>query len=116
MEYILNKSPIWTTNNFKVNDFKIDLDIVETKFKDFKYKNLDIKTEIRNNLESKVGQLLTFSRNVSKSNSDEPSTSDRIKKLYNEIDEICFELFKLTPENITLIKQCINCENLFLPL
>ncbi len=55
MEYILNKSPIRTTNNFKVNDFKIDLDIKETDFNSFDYKNIDIKTEIRNNLESKIG-------------------------------------------------------------
>ena len=55
MEYILNKSPIWTTNNFKVNDFKIDLDITETDFNLFEYKNIDIKTEIRNNLDSKIG-------------------------------------------------------------
>ncbi len=55
MEYILNKSPIWTTNNFKVNDFKIDLDINETEFNSFEYKNVDIKTEIRENLESKIG-------------------------------------------------------------
>lgn len=55
MEYILNKSPIRTTNNFKVNDFKIDLDIKETDFNSFEYKNIEIKTEIRNNLESKIG-------------------------------------------------------------
>ena len=28
MEYILNKLPVKTTNNFKVNDLKIDLEIV----------------------------------------------------------------------------------------
>ncbi|MBO5530803.1 MAG: SufD family Fe-S cluster assembly protein [Bacilli bacterium] len=55
MEYILNKSPIRTTNNFKVNDFKIDLDITETDFNSFEYKNINIKTEIRNNLDSKIG-------------------------------------------------------------
>ena len=55
MEYIINKSPIRTTNNFKVNDFKIDLDIKETEFNSFEYKNIDIKTEIRDNLESKIG-------------------------------------------------------------
>ncbi len=55
MEYILNKSPIRTTNNFKVNDFKIDLDIKETEFNSFEYKNIDIKTEIKDNLDSKIG-------------------------------------------------------------
>ena len=55
MEYILNKSPIRTTNNFKVNDFKIDLDIKETEFNSFEYKNIDIKTDIKDNLDSKIG-------------------------------------------------------------
>ena len=31
MEYILNKLPVKTTNNFKVNDLKIDLDIPDIK-------------------------------------------------------------------------------------
>ena len=57
MEYILNKTPIRTTNNFKINDFKIDLDIIKTKFKDFKTKNISINTRIENNFESRIGLL-----------------------------------------------------------
>ena len=57
MEYILNKTPIRTTNNFKVNDLKLDLDIIKTKFKDFKTKNVNINTRIENNFESKIGLL-----------------------------------------------------------
>lgn len=56
MEYILNKTPIRTSNNFKVNDFKIDLDIKETEFNDFIIsEDVDVKTSIKNNLESKIG-------------------------------------------------------------
>ena len=55
MEYILNKTPIRTTNNFKINDFKIDLDIIKTKFKDFKTKNISINTRIEKNFESRIG-------------------------------------------------------------
>ena len=55
MEYTINKSPIRTTNNFKVNDFKIDIDIKETEFNSFEYKNIDIKTDIKDNLDSKIG-------------------------------------------------------------
>lgn len=57
MEYILNKTPIRTTNNFKVNDLKLDLDIIKTKFKDFKTKNVNINTRIENDFESKIGLL-----------------------------------------------------------
>ena len=42
MEYILNKTPIRTSNNFKVNDFKVDLDIKETSFNDFKIDNNEV--------------------------------------------------------------------------
>lgn len=55
MEYILNKSPIWTTNNFNLNSFKIDLDIKETDFNSFEYKNISIETKIKENLETKIG-------------------------------------------------------------
>ena len=54
MEYILNKTPLRTSNNFKINDFKIDLDIKETKFNDYKC-NVETKTSIKDNLESKIG-------------------------------------------------------------
>lgn len=54
MEYILNKTPLRTSNNFKVNDFKVDLDIKETSFNDYKC-NVETKNSIKNNLESKIG-------------------------------------------------------------
>lgn len=56
MEYILNKSPIWTTENFKVNDFKIDLDINEKEIGKFIISdNVDYSEEIKTNLETKIG-------------------------------------------------------------
>ncbi|WP_051206022.1 TaqI-like C-terminal specificity domain-containing protein [Butyrivibrio sp. FC2001] len=72
--------------------------------------------ETQKNIESKIDQILTFSRNVYKTSTDELDASVKVKELYNEIDEICFELFKLTPEKIALIKQLVKTENLFLPL
>ena len=54
MEYILNKTPLRTSNNFKINDFKVDLDIKETEFNTFK-SNVETKTCIKENLESKIG-------------------------------------------------------------
>ena len=56
MEYILNKSPLRTTENFKVNDFKIDLDIKEKELGKFNISdNVDYTEEIKTNLETKIG-------------------------------------------------------------
>ena len=36
MKYILNETPIMTTNNFRMNDIKLDLDLpTSTSFKSF---------------------------------------------------------------------------------
>lgn len=60
MEYRLNKLPVKTTNNFKVNDLKIDLDIpIITNFNDYLITNSEnIKIEknvISNYISSKIG-------------------------------------------------------------
>ena len=57
MEYILNKTPIRTSNNFNINDFKIDLDIKKTNYNDFKISNdkVIIKKEIKRNFTSRIG-------------------------------------------------------------
>ena len=65
MEYILNKLPVKTTNNFKVNDLKIDLDLpVISDFKDFSISNnKDIIIEKRivsEEISSRIG--LTFDK------------------------------------------------------
>ena len=68
MEYILNKLPVKTTNNFKVNDLKIDLEIPEiTGMKKYSISNndsLDINQDItEDKLVSKIG--LEFSKYLS---------------------------------------------------
>ena len=58
MEYILNETPLKTTNNFRINNIKVDLDIKETNFNEYNFNfkdDLDIKTEIKNNFDSKIG-------------------------------------------------------------
>ncbi len=60
MEYILNKLPVKTTNNFKVNDLKINLDIpIITNFNDYLItdsENIKIeKNVISNHISSKIG-------------------------------------------------------------
>ena len=56
MEYIVNKTPVRTSNNFKVNDFKVDLDIIESEFNDFIIsEEINIKKTIKNNIQTKIG-------------------------------------------------------------
>ncbi len=63
MKYILNEIPIKTTNNFNINDLKIDLNLpTNLEFKKYK-SNIDIKYNIINNFESKIG--LKFDKSLS---------------------------------------------------
>ena len=58
MKYILNETPIKTTNNFRINNITVDLDIKENDFNDYSFsttKDLDIKTEIKSDFNSKIG-------------------------------------------------------------
>ena len=45
----------------------------------------------------------------------ENDSYNKAKKLYYELDNMCFSLFNLSDSNITLIKDFLNSENLFLP-
>ena len=55
MKYILNKTPIRTSNNFKINDFIVDLDINKTNFNKYKITNVEYNESIKNNFDSKIG-------------------------------------------------------------
>ena len=66
MKYIINKSPVNTTNNFNINDLKIDLEIPTIdNFKEFDIKNgYTSKTSIINNFTSKIGLTLDKAYNI----------------------------------------------------
>ena len=55
MKYILNKTPIRTSNNFKINDFIVDLDINKTNFNKYDITNVEYNESIKNNFDSKIG-------------------------------------------------------------
>lgn len=60
MKYIINETPLKTTNNFKINNLKIDLDIEEETINDLiintkKINKLNIKATIKDNFNSKIG-------------------------------------------------------------
>lgn len=47
MKYILNSSPVRTSNNFRINDIKLDLELpTKSNFKEFKVTNQDSNTTI----------------------------------------------------------------------
>ena len=60
MKYIINETPLKTTNNFKINNLKIDLDIEEETINDLiintkEINKLNIKATIKDNFNSKIG-------------------------------------------------------------
>ena len=56
-KYILNKTPLRTTNGFKINDLEIELDIPEVgKFVEYRFsENLNAKQEVKDNFTSRIG-------------------------------------------------------------
>ena len=64
MEYILNKIPVKTTNNFNINDLKINLSLPE-KYEFKKYiTNIDIKYSVINDFDSKIGLKFDKALNI----------------------------------------------------
>lgn len=60
MQYIINETPLKTTNNFKINNLKIDLDIKEETINDLiintkEINKLKVKNSIQDNFNSKIG-------------------------------------------------------------
>ena len=55
MKYILNKTPIRTSNNFKINDFEIDFDMKETDFNKYEISNVEYTEQIKSNFDNKIG-------------------------------------------------------------
>ena len=58
MQYIINETPLKTTNNFKINNLKIDLEIKEETINDLivECKNkVEYKTIVKDNFNSKIG-------------------------------------------------------------
>ena len=63
MKYILNEIPVRTTNNFNINDLKIDLNLpTNLEFKKYK-SNIDLNYNIIDNFDSKIG--LKFDKSLS---------------------------------------------------
>lgn len=55
MEYILNKTYVKTTNGFKMNDIKVDLDILPIKSSNLLISGIDYKSVVKSNFDSNIG-------------------------------------------------------------
>ena len=101
MKYILNKLQEKTTNNFRVNDIKLDLDLPENfKFKKYEIKNnkLEITEEEKTeNLTSKIGLTLSKYKEL----------NIKVPKYFNEKEPI---IIRYTFEENNDLVENINIE------
>ncbi len=118
MKYILNETPVRTSNNFKINDLTLDLDIKEKELSKLNVKGLEYSESIKDNFNSRINLHHTKYRcldlDVSK-DSDIEITSD-LETNYL-IDQININLRENTNSSIVIkyggegfhnLKLCIN--------
>ena len=54
MKYILNETPVRTSNNFRINDLTLDLDIKEKELSKLNVKGIEYNESIKTNFNSKI--------------------------------------------------------------
>ena len=54
MKYILNETPVRTSNNFRINDLTLDLDIKEKELSKLNVKGIEYNESIKDNFNSKI--------------------------------------------------------------
>ena len=54
MKYILNETPVRTSNNFRINDITLDLDIKEKELSKLNVKGIDLNESINDDFSSKI--------------------------------------------------------------
>ena len=118
MKYILNEIPIKTTNNFNINNLKIELNLPNNlEFKEFKTKNIELKYNIINSFNSKVG--LNFNKALDITIDIKDKIDENIELLYefsnNDtlIDNININFHENSKANIIMIFKSIDNGNHF---
>lgn len=93
-KYILNETPVRTTNNYRINNLEIDLDIPKlTKINEYKInQDINLIHEEKNNYNSKIGL----------EHNKYNSYTINIEKNYKE--PIIFD-YEFSKENNTLIEE-----------
>ena len=118
MKYNLNKTPVTTTNNFKINDIELELDIPNS-LKNFSYKvseydqnNINIKLNLERELVTKIGLPYNDHYNLNINIADNYKTKTPLILEYNLDSDLIANINLNIGENcfINIIIKCFNKE------
>lgn len=118
MKYILNETPVRTSNNFRINDLTLDLDINEKELSKLNIKGIEYKESIKTNFNSKINLKHDIYRclDIDITNDSDIEISSLLETNYL-IDQININLSKNTNSSIVIkyggegfhnLKICIN--------
>ena len=118
MKYILNETPVRTSNNFRINDLTLDLDIKEKELSKLNVKGIEYKESIKTNFNSKINLKHDNYRclDIDITNDSDIEISSLLETNYL-IDQININLSKNTNSSIVIkyggegfhnLKICIN--------
>lgn len=117
MKYILNETPVRTSNNFRINDLSLDLNIEEKELSNINI-NYDYKEEIKNNFNSKINlkhdKYKSININIDKDCDINIDTNLETNYLVSEINLNIKEntnsniMIKINGNGYNNLKICIN--------
>lgn len=118
MKYILNETPVRTSNNFRINDLTLDLDIKEKELSKLNVKGIEYKESIKTNFNSKINLKHDNYRclDIDITNDSDIEISSVLETNYL-VDQININLSKNTNSSIVIkyggegfhnLKICIN--------
>ena len=118
MKYILNETPVRTSNNFRINDLTLDLDIKEKELSKLNVKGIEYKESIKTNFNSKINLKHDNYRclDIDITNDSDIEISSLLETNYL-VDQININLSKNTNSSIVIkyggegfhnLKICIN--------
>ena len=118
MKYNLNKTPVITTNNFKINDIELELDLPNT-LRNFSYKvseydqnNINIKLNLERELVTRIGLPYNDHYNLNIDIKDNYKTKTPLILEYNLDSDLIANINLNIGENcfINVIIKCFNKE------
>ena len=89
MKCILNESPVKTTNGFRINNTKVDLDLPkEYNSHDYEIENIDVISKIKNNFKSAIGLEHETYKNIELDITDSDDKLIKIRYNFNGNDNL----------------------------
>ncbi len=118
MKYILNETPVRTSNNFRINDLTLDLNIEEKELSKVYIKGIEVKTIIKNDFNSRINlqhnKYNFIGLNIFKDSNIEINSNLETNYLVDQIDINLKEnttsnfIIKYSGEGYHNSKICIN--------